>query len=408
MGRGYQALGLCGVGAAAFLIAHASRIQGFQGMTSPTRKGRAVEVTTNLPPIQVDFRDVAEAAGLRAINVSGGVSRKKYLIEATGNGVVIFDFDNDGLMDVFLVSGTTLDRKGPGAGATSHLYRNLGNLHFEDVTQKAGLARNGWGQGACAADYDNDGRRDLFVTYYGQSVLYHNEGNGTFRDVTQAAGLASAKTRWDTGCSFVDYDLDGKLDLVVTGYVDFDPAKAPAPGTSDNCKWKGMPVMCGPRGLPNGRNFLFHNNGNGLHRCLFHERNRQADFLLRLHRHRIGLRQRRLPRYLRGMRFDVQPALPQSQERHVRRDRPGLRRGSERGRPGAGRYGGGGGRLRRRRLLRYREDQLQRRYLRTSTATTGTERFPIAYMPRGSAHAPSTWGGAFTSSTSITTGGRNC
>lgn len=261
--RGYKALGWSAAVLAVLLTVRSVRVDGFQGMASPARKGRAVEVTTSLPPITVDFRDIAEAAGLKAINVSGGASQKRYLVEATGNGVVIFDFDNDGLMDVFLVSATTVDRKGPGAEATSHLYRNLGNLRFEDVTRKAGLARNSWGQGACAADYDNDGRRDLFVTTYGTSVLYHNEGNGTFKDVTKALGLTAAKTRWDTGCSFVDYDLDGKLDLVVTGYVDFDPAKVPQPGGGDNCYWKGMPVMCGPRGLPNGRNFLFRNTGNG-------------------------------------------------------------------------------------------------------------------------------------------------
>jgi hypothetical protein len=235
----------------------------FQGMAAPSRKGRSVEIQTGLPPIQVDFRDVAEAAGLHAVNVSGGAQRKKYLIEATGNGVVIFDFDGDGLMDIFLVNGTTLDGSGAGRSATSHLYRNLGGLRFEDVTQKAGLARTGWGQGACAADYDNDGRTDLFVTYYGKSVMYHNEGNGAFRDVTRELGLEAARTRWDTGCSFFDYDLDGKLDLVVSGYVDFNPARVPAPGGGDNCKWKGMPVMCGPRGLPHARNYLFHNNGKG-------------------------------------------------------------------------------------------------------------------------------------------------
>jgi enediyne biosynthesis protein E4 len=166
-------------------------------------------------------------------------------------------------VDVFLVNATTLDRKGPGEKATSHLYRNLGNLKYEDVTERAGLARTAWGQGACAADYDNDGRRDLFVSAWGHSVLYRNEGNGRFRDVTREAGLAHAANRWDTGCSFVDYDLDGKLDLVVTGYVDFDPARVPLPGGSENCFWKGMPVMCGPRGLPTGRHFLYRNKGAG-------------------------------------------------------------------------------------------------------------------------------------------------
>jgi hypothetical protein len=211
----------------------------------------------------VDFRDIAPAAGLTAENVSGDPNGKRYILETTGNGVAIFDFDNDGQIDVLLINATTMDGKGAGERSTSHLYRNLGGLHFEDVTQKAGLGKIGWGQGVCIGDYDNDGYEDLFVTYYGHSVLYHNEGNGTFKDVTEAAGLKSNSVRWDTGCSFFDYDLDGKLDLVVTGYVDFDRSKIPEPGSGGYCQWKGMAVMCGPRGLPNGRNFLFHNDGHG-------------------------------------------------------------------------------------------------------------------------------------------------
>src|SRR6266496_3880126 len=161
----------------------------------------------------VDFKDIAQPAGLMAINVSGNAEQKHYILETTGDGVGIFDFDNDGLMDVFLVNATTMDGKGRGEKSTSHLYRNLGNLHFEDLTEKAGLGKVGWGQGVCVGDYDNDGYEDMFVTYFGHSVLYHNEGNGTFKDVTEAAGLKSDTVRWHTGCSFVDYDLDGKLDL---------------------------------------------------------------------------------------------------------------------------------------------------------------------------------------------------
>src|SRR6185295_7898981 len=127
----------------------------------------------------------------------------------------IFDFDNDGRMDVFVVNGTAFELPADKPAPTSHLYRNLGNLKFEDVTAKAGLTNTGWGQGVCAADYDNDGLRDLFVTYYGHSVLYHNEGAGTLRDVTRESGLLDQAVRWDTGCSFADYDLDGKLDLIV-------------------------------------------------------------------------------------------------------------------------------------------------------------------------------------------------
>lgn len=236
----------------------------FQGMgrtTRPVRAGKPVE--TDLPPITVDFRDVAEAAGLIAANVSGGTTSKKYILETTGNGIAVFDSDNDGLLDVYLPNGMTLDGDGPGATSTGHLYRNLGKLKFEDVTQKAGLARVGWGQGVCVGDYNNDGFRDLFVTHYGQSVLYRNRGDGTFEDATDNAGLRSPGTRWDTGCTFVDYDRDGRLDLAVTNYLEFDRTKVPEAGSGSFCLWKGMPVMCGPRGLPFARNYLFHNDGGG-------------------------------------------------------------------------------------------------------------------------------------------------
>ncbi len=220
-------------------------------------------VSAGSPPAVIDFRVFAVEAGLNAENVSGDVDSKRYILETTGDGVAIFDLDNDGLMDVFLVNATTMDGRGRGERSTSHLYRNLGGLRFEDITQKAGLGKVGWGQGVCAGDYDNDGLSDLFVTYYGHSVLYHNEGNGTFKDVTEAAGLKSDSVRWDTGCSFFDYDLDGKLDLALTSYVEFDRNKIPEPGAGSYCQWKGMPVMCGPRGLPTGRTLLFHNDGHG-------------------------------------------------------------------------------------------------------------------------------------------------
>jgi enediyne biosynthesis protein E4 len=252
-----------GLIALALLLAPATdrRAIALQGMAvpnavRPSRPG----IRSNLPPISVDFRDIAPAAGLTAVNVSGDPDAKQYIIETTGAGVAIFDYDNDGLMDIFVVNGTTVDG---GQKPSSHLYRNLGGLRFEDVTVKAGLTYTGWGQGACAGDYDNDGYRDLFVTYYGHSRLYRNLGDGTFEDVTRRAGLESDAIRWDTGCSFFDYDLDGKLDLVVAGYVDFDVTKAPKPGSGGYCQWKGLPVMCGPRGLPAGRNYLFHNDGNG-------------------------------------------------------------------------------------------------------------------------------------------------
>jgi len=245
-------------------IAHFSAPRAPQGMASPGRAARgAPRIQTTLPPIEVNFEDMAAQAGLTASHVSGGDKNKKYIIETTGSGVAIFDFDNDGRMDIFLVNGTRLEGFPKGEEPTSHLYRNLGDLRFEEVTEKAGLRRSGWGHGACAGDYDNDGFRDLLVTYFGHSALYHNNGNGTFTDVTASAGLESPRVRWDTGCSFVDYDLDGKLDLAIVGYVEFDISKVPAPGTTGNCQWKGIAVMCGPRGLPAGRNLLYHNEGGG-------------------------------------------------------------------------------------------------------------------------------------------------
>jgi enediyne biosynthesis protein E4 len=234
-----------------------------QGMGGKRAPRRAPPVETKLPPIKVDFHDLAVEAGLTALHVSGGEDRKRYILETTGSGVAIVDYDDDGLLDVFLANGTTLDGDGKGARATPHLYRNLGHLRFEDVTEKAGLARTGWGQGVCAADYDGDGDRDLYLTHYGRSALYANQGDGTFRDVTETSGLRLAAVRWDTGCSFVDYDLDGRLDLAVTGYLEFDRARVPEPGSGGYCLWKGISVMCGPRGLPFTRNLLFRNLGQG-------------------------------------------------------------------------------------------------------------------------------------------------
>jgi hypothetical protein len=232
-------------------------------MASPVRPARRVQpIETSLPPITVDFRDVAAQAGLVAPNVSGDGDRKRYILEATGGGVALFDYDEDGRVDVFVTSGTTLEPDPAASAATGHLYRNLGGLRFEDVTRQAGLARAGWGQGVCVGDYDNDGHRDLFVAYYGQSVLYRNEGGGRFRDVTQAAGLETA-VRWDSGCTFLDYDLDGRLDLFVASYLEFDRTRIPEPGSGSYCLWKGVSVMCGPRGLPFSRSRLLRNLGDG-------------------------------------------------------------------------------------------------------------------------------------------------
>src|SRR5579859_5111395 len=209
------------------------------------------------------FVDKAKAAGLTMMNVFGGVDTKKYIIETTGTGVAIFDYDNDGWPDIFIVNGKKLVGFPTGKGPTNHLYRNNHDGTFTDVTEKAGLARSGWGQGVCVGDYDNDGWEDLYVTYYGKNVLYHNNGNGTFTDVSEKAGVAGSGKAWGTGCAFVDYDRDGRLDLMVANYVDFDLSSAPAPGDRPSCIWKGVPVMCGPQGLPGAKNILYHNRGDG-------------------------------------------------------------------------------------------------------------------------------------------------
>src|SRR6266568_4332596 len=156
------------------------------------------------------FTDIAEKAGLHVKNVFGGVNTKKYIIETTGTGVAIFDYDNDGWPDIFIVNGTTLEGLPPDEAPTNHLYHNNHDGTFTDVTQKAGLTRTGWGQGACVGDYDNDGWEDLYVTYYGKNRLYHNRG-GTFEEVAEQAGVAGDGKTWGSGCAFLDYDRDGRL-----------------------------------------------------------------------------------------------------------------------------------------------------------------------------------------------------
>ncbi len=208
------------------------------------------------------FTNVAREAGLTALTVFGGKEQNRYLLETTGTGAAFFDYDADGWLDVFLVNGTTLEGFPKSQEPTNHLYRNKRDGTFEDVTAKAGVGASGWGQGVCAGDYDNDGHEDLFVTYYGQNRLYHNRGDGTFEDVTAKAGVLDSRTRWGTGCAFLDYDRDGKLDLLAANYIDLDLKTAPTPD-SGLCKYKGVPVACGPPGLTGGKNVLYRNRGGG-------------------------------------------------------------------------------------------------------------------------------------------------
>jgi hypothetical protein len=245
-------------------------------------------------PFGAALTDIAAQAGLKSVCISGDPETKRWIVETTGCGIAFFDYDQDGWLDIFQVSATTLDssvapgtisvapqtglamltqnpqskiqnRKSKIEDPTCHLYHNNRDGTFTDVTARAGLTRSGWAQGVCVGDYDNDGWDDLFVTYWGRNSLYHNNGDGTFTDVTEKAGLVQhgPRPRWNNGCCFVDYDRDGHLDLFVANYVDLDLSLTPTAGSGKFCLWKGVPVMCGPRGLPGSSNFLYHNNGDG-------------------------------------------------------------------------------------------------------------------------------------------------
>ena len=214
-------------------------------------------------PYGVQFRDVADSAGLSHTVFYGGVEQVKYIVEANGCGVAFYDYDNDGWLDVFVLNGSRLGGFPTGQEPSNRLYRNNRDGTFTDVTREAGLVRSGWANSVCIGDFDNDGNDDLFVTYWGQNVLYRNNGNGTFTDVTEDAGLGGFPDRWNAGATFIDYDRDGHLDLFVANYVEADLERLPLPGQGNNCEWKGVPVFCGPRGMRGTKNYLYRNNGDG-------------------------------------------------------------------------------------------------------------------------------------------------
>ncbi len=201
-----------------------------------------------------DFHNVARQAGLTAVFPNGGAVTKQYIIETTGSGIAFIDYDNDGLLDLFVLAGE---------GGSNRMYHNEGHGHFRDVTAQLGLQSSGWAQGVCAGDFDNDGYTDLFVTYWGGNHLYRNVAGKRFADVTQKAHLTQDRVRYNTGCAFIDIDNDGKLDLFVSNYLKFDKATTPKPGANPYCFYRGIAVNCGPRGLPFDRNMLYKNNGDG-------------------------------------------------------------------------------------------------------------------------------------------------
>jgi hypothetical protein len=236
-------------------------------LVSTTRRTAGV-IDPKAPKV---FEDVTARTALASFKHHSGNSAKDYIVETTSGGVALFDYDNDGLLDIYLLNGSTMAAEhGKEKAPRAALYHNLGNWKFEDVTEKAGVANERWGMGVAVGDYDNDGYPDLFVGNFGVSRLYHNNGNGTFTDVAQKLGVA--RKGWSTGASFGDYDNDGRLDLFVPGYVELDlgnlppnPSDAAKPGqiAQNFCQFRGVAVMCGPRGLKGEADTLYHQKADG-------------------------------------------------------------------------------------------------------------------------------------------------
>jgi enediyne biosynthesis protein E4 len=222
----------------------------------PSPRGKASGL-----PFNARFTDVAKQAGLKEIVICGHQDRCDYIIETMSCGAAFIDYDNDGWLDIFVLSGSRFGDSP--ANASNRLYKNNRDGTFTDVTKSAGLFRTGYAYGVTVGDYNNDGFEDLYVTYWGQNILYRNNGDHTFTDVTKEAGLLDAQERFGSGCAFVDYDRDGKLDLFVSNYLVFDQKSIPRPTETGACNYLGVPVNCGPRGLPYGRHSLYRNKGDG-------------------------------------------------------------------------------------------------------------------------------------------------
>jgi len=209
--------------------------------------------------IKIAFTDITTQAGISFRHVAS--PEKKYIVESMSGGVALFDYDNDGDLDIYLVNSLTVDLVKTKGKTKSQLYRNLGGGKFTEVAEKAGVSDIGWGMGVAVGDYNNDGFEDLYVTCLGPDYLFKNNGDGTFTNVTAKAGVSDP--RWSTGASFFDYDRDGDLDLFVSNYVDFDVNNLPEFGQGKSCQYKSIAVQCGPRGLKGAGDSLYRNNGNG-------------------------------------------------------------------------------------------------------------------------------------------------
>ena len=223
---------------------------------SPPQKTKTAKA-----PAEFSFVDVTRAAGID-FHLTCGSLDKRYIMDSMCGGIAVFDYDNDGWMDIYLVNGSTLEDLHAGKCHPGKLYRNNHDGTFRDVTAKSALNHCGWGFGVAVGDYDNDGWEDLYITYLDGGVLYHNNHDGTFTDVTTKAGVGDLG-RWGTSAAFGDYDNDGNLDLYVANYVDLDLDHLPEFGKGPFCQYRGIPVSCGPRGLKGSRDRLYHNNGDG-------------------------------------------------------------------------------------------------------------------------------------------------
>ena len=212
-------------------------------------------------PFHAKFTDIAHQAGLKTPTVYGDVATNDYILDSMGCGAAFLDFDNDGWLDILMLTGRRW--KATPQGAMIRLYRNNRDGTFADVTEKSGLGRSVWAMGITAGDFDNDGFDDLFITCWGQNLLFHNNGDGTFTDFTAKAGLAREGVHFGSGCTWIDYDRDGKLDLFVAHYMVFDRDKMPPRGKDPTCEYRGVPVYCRPNGMPDEACRLYHNNGDG-------------------------------------------------------------------------------------------------------------------------------------------------
>ena len=240
-----------------FLAASLAHAQGGHPPPSPPPPGAKSTKCSGRPVPQLE--DITAKTGITFRHTADPA--KKYIVESMSGGVILFDYDRDGWLDIYFTNAPTVEMAVKGQKARGALYHNNHDGTFSDVTEKAGLASPCFAMGGAVGDYDNDGWPDLYVTCLGGNVLYHNNGDGTFTDVTAKAGVADG--RWSTGAAFGDYDGDGFVDLMVANYVDFHLNDLPRFGSSPNCKYRGIDVQCGPRGLKGAGDSLFHNNGDG-------------------------------------------------------------------------------------------------------------------------------------------------